>query len=329
MGKINQRPSAQRTTLMAMIVLDDDSTQEANASGRDSVSPLTPALESPARKSTFPSPPESRPQPAPSRGLAWRLFKLWRAGATGLAFATFMAGCLFLVFGPFQILRLRRMPALERHLKVLRLIHGTFGQFMRFLAWLRVMKPLIIEGREHLHLGKPCLYVANHPTLLDVVALISLLPAANCIVKKSLWDHFFIGGVVKAAGFIPNDHAQQLMEDCEHNFTLGKSLIIFPEGTRSPAHALRPFNRGAAQIALRTGVALQPVVVTCEPPTLMKGQAWYDVPDEPFQIKLTIGPALAVPEEIAALNDPPRQARELTRRMKRHFEVAIFAAKPD
>ena len=258
-----------------------------------------------------------------------KLFKLWRAAATGLAFATFMVGSLFLVLGPFQLLRLRRMPALERNLRFLRLVHRSFAFFMRYLAWLRIMKPLAIEGREHLRSGMPFLYVANHPTLLDVVALISLLPSANCIVKKSLWNHPYLGGVVKAAGFIPNDHAQQLIEDCDKNFKRGKSLIVFPEGTRSPAKGLRAFNRGAAQIALRTGVVLQPVVITCEPPTLMKDQAWYEVPDEPFQLKLNIGPPLAVPGEIAAMADPPRQARQLTRLMKRYFEVAMFQAEPN
>ena len=54
---------------------------------------------------------------------------------------------------------------------------------------------------------------------------------------------------------------------------------MFPEGTRSPPQGLWPFRRGAAHVALRSGVDLELVTIRCDPPALMKGQPWWDVPD--------------------------------------------------
>ena len=247
------------------------------------------------------------------------LFKQWRVAASGLALTTFMVGGLILVLIPFQYIRWRNPSPEARNCAFLRLMSRAFRLFIRYMAWLRIMEPLRVEGREHLPAGTPFMVVANHPTLLDVVALLSQLEETNCIVKKALWNHFYLGGVVRAAGFIPNDHARQLMEDCQSNFETGRSLVIFPEGTRSPKHDLQPFNRGAAQIALRTGAQILPVVVTCEPPTLMKHQPWHEVPDEPFQLRLRFCPPLEIPDSIRTLNDPPLKARQLNRHLEDFF----------
>jgi 1-acyl-sn-glycerol-3-phosphate acyltransferase len=140
--------------------------------------------------------------------------------------------------------------------------------------------------------------VANHPSLMDVVAIMSCIPNCNCIVKQSLLKHVLFSSIVRAAGYIVNNRAIQVIRDCEKNFQAGRSLIVFPEGTRSPACGLRTFKRGAAQIALRTGIPIVLVVITCDPPILSKGQPWYKVPERSLHFKLHFHLLSRCPEEI-------------------------------
>jgi 1-acyl-sn-glycerol-3-phosphate acyltransferase len=135
-------------------------------------------------------------------------------------------------------------------------------------------------GEERLAACRGSLIVANHPTLLDIVLIMSLVSNAQCVVKHQLWRNPFLGPIVRTAGYIRNDgEAEHFIGACRGALAAGGNLIIFPEGTRSvPGQRLR-FQRGFAHIATLTGASLQLVAITCEPVTLIKGQPWYVIPD--------------------------------------------------
>ena len=136
-------------------------------------------------------------------------------------------------------------------------------------------------------------------------------------------NHIYFSGVVRAAGYIVNDHAVQLINDCGKSFKAGRSLIVFPEGTRSPAYGLRTFKRGAAQIALRTGVPIVLVVITCDPPTLMKGQPWYKIPERPLRFKLHFHLLPKLPEEIQQTSNLPLKVRALNQYFEDFFRERL------
>ena len=130
-------------------------------------------------------------------------------------------------------------------------------------------------------------------------------------MKTAAERHPLLRRVVKAAGYIPNDHPEALITAGTESLRQGRSLLLFPEGTRSPAGRLGPFHRGAARIALRSGTDLVPVVITCAPPTLMKGQRWYDVPECAAHITLTVKDRVRF-AIIRRSADGGRGARDLT-----------------
>ena len=125
------------------------------------------------------------PSPQTGRvGIAAWLEHLLRRLGTGFLFATFGAGAVVLagVVIPLtmQLGRKREAPDLVAQ----RIIHRAFQLFVRLGAGLRIFA-LSASGTERLREG-PGLVVANHPTPLDVVFLISCMPQADCIVKREV-----------------------------------------------------------------------------------------------------------------------------------------------
>ena len=184
------------------------------------------------------------------------------------------------------------------------LIHHAFRLFAWFMITIGLIRVTWV-GRERLR-ERPILVVANHPTLIDVVLLVAAMPQADCIVKTAAERHPLLRRLVKGAGYIPNDRPEPLIAAGTECLRQGRSLLLFPEGTRSPEGRLGAFRRGAARIALRSGSDLVPVVITCSPPTLMKGQPWYDVPECAAHITLTVKEPIRVRDhEAAARRKPP------------------------
>ncbi|MBE9607827.1 lysophospholipid acyltransferase family protein [Chitinilyticum piscinae] len=204
---------------------------------------------------------------------------------TAVAFSTFGVGGVVLG-GVFPLLN-RITPLALRRARARRLIHLTFSVFMRWMRWLGIME-WRIEG-EH-RLGRPGqLVVANHPSLLDVVFMMSHIREPNCVVKGGLWRNPCMVGPVSAAGFIPNHSSEQMVLDSIAALQEGDCLIVFPEGTRTTPGAPLHFHRGAATIAVKGAQVLTPVVLTITPTTLTKQDKWYKIPPRRFVMSLRVG----------------------------------------
>lgn len=107
-----------------------------------------------------------------------------------------------------------------------------------------------VENKEQLSNIKSKVVIANHPSLLDVVILFSLIPNADCIVKGSLIENKFISLIVRNL-YIPNTIPfDEQMERARQSMEEGNNLIIFPEGTRSRPGQPWEFKKGAARFAL-------------------------------------------------------------------------------
>ena len=249
--------------------------------------------------------------------LAQLVSREWRVFATGFAFTE--AGVLSLfpaVAAP--VLRLLPGGPERAQLRVQYVIHWLTRFYLGTTDLLGAFR---IRCSDRGKLRRPgILVVANHPTLLDAWALMSLMPQADCIVKEDYYESFFLGGASRAAGFIPNRDGPGLVEECVARLHRGRSLIIFPEGTRSPKDELGSFARGAAHIALRAGCDPIPVTIECDPTTLYHGQAWWDVPERTPSLTLTVGDALPVKEVLGLEMSRGRAARALTNHLREHFE---------
>lgn len=250
--------------------------------------------------------------------------RLWRQIRTGIAFAAFGGASLVLALAWIPVLRWRSESEEEWQIRTQRAIHTATGRFLagaQAMGLLRVR----IDGAERLE-GKGLLVVANHPTLLDAVVLMSRMQQIDCVTNQERFGNPFMRGALRASGYVPNAGGPAVVELCADRLRRGRSLLLFPEGTRSCGGRLGDFRRGAAHIALASGRDLLPVVITCDPPTLAKGQKWYQVPERSFELTLRVGEALQIAEFRRLLESGSSRAqvaRRLTAALREHFQKRL------
>ena len=138
---------------------------------------------------------------------------------------------------------------------------------------------LYAEGLDHVALDAPQIFLSNHQSLYDVFALVNLIPKRYRFVgKKELERIPIFGQSWKAAGHISLDRKDRaaairaLDAAGEVIRNDASSVVVFPEGTRSPDGNLLPFKKGAFMLALRTGVDIVPVAVLGSRAVLPKGK---------------------------------------------------------
>lgn len=240
-----------------------------------------------------------------------RLGRFARIAGTGFAFAVFGAGALVLALLVFPLCHLAPGSQDRREMRVQRLVHRAYRFFVGLMQGLGLQSSRW-EGLERLRAPGPHLVVANHPTLVDVVHLIAQLPQADCVVGDAWSRNFFLARASRLAGYITNARGAEVVAACAERLRAGRTVVLFPEGTRSPLGGLHPFQRGAAHIAIATGVPLVPVTITCVPRMLMKGQPWWDVPEQPGRYTFQVGDPIRPDRFLAGGAAPTLAARKLT-----------------
>ena len=157
--------------------------------------------------------------------------------------------------------------------------------------------------------SKPAIYICNHQSHLDVLALIALHPKLIFMTNDWVWKSPFYGAVIRKAGYFPaswglsvnSEHVKKMAAE-------GYSVAIFPEGTRTNDGRIGRFHRGAFLAARELGMDLLPILIQGFHEALPK----HDFLLRPHPLTLEIGERVQVPQEA--------DIAEFTRQM-RHFYV--------
>lgn len=121
---------------------------------------------------------------------------------------------------------------------------------------------------EKVYKDGPVIFISNHQSLFDIFIFYSFLDISfRWMAKKSLFSLPIIGPSMKAAGYIPVERedkkkAMQSLFEAAEQIKNGKSVIIFPEGTRGKIDGeMLPFKKGSFILAKKANVVIQPIVI--------------------------------------------------------------------
>jgi 1-acyl-sn-glycerol-3-phosphate acyltransferase len=230
------------------------------------------------------------------RGLTRRLWAAYETLAMLLGWVTFALLCL-LALPLVWVLSI--LPA---HAWVRRMARGTIhGVFHFYLGFLRFFcsNHFDLSELDALKTAPAHVVIANHPSLMDVVLIVSRLPNVVCIMKAGLMDNILLGAAARAAGYIRNDNPRTMMTQAHVALKEGAHVLIFPEGGRTQHFPLDHFGKSAALIAKRAGVPIQTVLITFSTPYLGKQWPLWRRPALPLRWATHLGAGFAAPTHIS------------------------------
>jgi 1-acyl-sn-glycerol-3-phosphate acyltransferase len=174
----------------------------------------------------------------------------------------------------------------------------------------------------------PGVIVANHPSMLDALFFVSRHPQIVCVMKTRLLRWPIIGGFARRAGYLPFDETPELWRCAKEACDEGTSILVFPEGTRSPVGGLHQFKRGAARIAAELDLPLIPYALQMEPVALGRARPWWKPPGKQIRLRVTRLPIVASTPDDRASEDTtahhmPLDNRRESIRLTESLEVLI------
>ncbi len=244
------------------------------------------------------------------RWRAWRDYPVFWCGLIVCA-GLFLGWCMVAaVVSPF-------MPLAARRRAGRRSIHRIFAWLSGFLGFIGALD-LDASALDALRGDEPLLLAPNHPSMLDVVLVISRLPSVACIMKATLWDNPFLGAGARMAGYIRNDSAQSMVRQSVADLREGCHLLVFPEATRTVSRPVNAFTRGYALIARRAGVPIQSIFIETDSPYLSKGWPLLRKPPFPMRFRLRLGRRF----------EPAGDIDELVSKMQRYYAEHLESRSP-
>ena len=235
--------------------------------------------------------------------LSWLWFALFGLGLNLV--------CLLLLAYPNPERRSRWVRSIIRRLFGLWLLWFRFSGVLK-VTWRGFEKPL----------PRGLVYVANHPSLLDATFLLSKIPDGFCIIKPRLLDNPAIGLAARLAEYVAGDGLIDMVHQSAHQLAAGRSLLVFPEGTRTGADGvLSPLKPGFALIAERAKAPVQIMIICASEGVVPRGRAWWLPPVQlPASLEISLDQQLAY--------SPGRSAKELTAAVETRLRAVLAAPMP-
>jgi 1-acyl-sn-glycerol-3-phosphate acyltransferase len=187
---------------------------------------------------------------------------------TIFAYTFFITGCLLLSVAGFFLLVINPFNRPKAQ--------NVFNWMISKTTWaqLYVMgnlkKRVIYEEKPDF--SKPCVFVANHQSVIDILSMSMLSPKMLLLTNKWVWNSPLFGYVVRLAGYYPIfEGADPGIELLKAKIDAGYSIAVFPEGTRSKDGKIGRFHKGAFYLAQQLELDIIPVILHDTGKSIAKG----------------------------------------------------------
>ncbi|MEK7297159.1 MAG: lysophospholipid acyltransferase family protein [Planctomycetota bacterium] len=147
-------------------------------------------------------------------------------------------------------------------------VFNTIERYFSRIAFKLLGMKVEIEGVEHIPQGEPVIFISNHQSMMDIKLAIACIPTnISFVAKESIFDVPILGAYMRVSGHIPIKRNEDrkayasLLAAIKNLTTKNKSLVVFPEGTRSEDGQLGVFKRGISLIILKSGRRVVPMAI--------------------------------------------------------------------
>ena len=178
-----------------------------------------------------------------------------------------------------------------------------------------------VEGLEQIEGKGPFVFMSNHQGSYDIFALLGHLPFQfKWLVKKELFSIPFFGWTMAAAGYISIDRhgtreTVEAMNQAAQRIREGMSVVIFPEGSRSPDGSIQPFKKGGFTLAMKSKVPIIPISVAGSREIMAKDR----LTASSGEIRIKIGNPIET--EPYSLKDRPALMERVSETISRNFDL--------
>lgn len=191
-------------------------------------------------------------------------------------------------------------------------ISWIFRSFLAVASGLGLMR-LDLADLDALNDEQGLLIAPNHPSMLDVVLVVSRIRQTCCIMKSDLLDNIFLGAGARLAGYIRNDSVKGMVRLAAAELQAGGKLLMFPEGTRTVRGAINPLKGGVALIAQSVQAPIQTVILETNSSYLSKAWPLFKVPTFPLVYRARLGHRF----------DASQEARQTLSTLQHYYESEL------
>lgn len=155
------------------------------------------------------------------------------------------------------------------------IIHNTWRFFVNLMMFLKLFR-LDVKKLKKI---ENKVIVSTHPSFIDIVILIALIPRSTCFVKKELAYNPILKNLVTSI-FITNEvELDELKAESKKMLDRGFNVIIFPSGIRHRRDEFPKIRKGASLVALNAGKNVVPIRMFSDRDFLFINQPFYAVSD--------------------------------------------------
>ncbi len=190
--------------------------------------------------------------------------KYLRSFVTVISFFIFGVGAILLNFLVFPFIKDNKALCSD-------IIHRLW----KFFVWLLVVTRMIKLDIKRLEKIENKVIAVTHPSFLDIVVLMSLVPRSTCFVKKELAHNPILKNLISSI-FITNEvELEELKDQSKKMLDSGFNVIIFPSGIRHRKNEYPKIKKGAALVALNAGKNIVPIRMFTSEDFLFINQPFY------------------------------------------------------
>ncbi len=173
------------------------------------------------------------------------------------AFGLFVSGCLLV---QAAMLTVAIFPINRDKKKYL--IHSLVSWYTRSFLKVMITVKMININEVGESFKKPAVVIANHQSFIDILLLLGLNRKFVMVTNGWVWNSPIFGAIVRYLGFFHTaDGYENIVESLNEKVKQGYSVIIFPEGSRSPDNKIKRFHKGAFFLAEKLKLDIIPILI--------------------------------------------------------------------